>query len=101
MADQPKRDKSTGPSRQPAKAPSRDKREGGDGKPKEGFPRRIERKGARRHHDRELTTAESKAREGTRRAAREAEVKAHGKAREDRQPKGWAGRRAGRSARGR
>lgn len=68
-------------------SPSRDKRGG------EGFPRREPRSGARRHHDRVLTPAEIRAREE--RQAKEAKERhsTQEKARGDRSPKGWAGRR--------
>jgi hypothetical protein len=86
MATSPKRNKSA--------SPSRNKKGGGK---KDGFPKRIEREGTRRRHDRNLTPAESRDRADKRASARQADIDSQTKAREARQaaePKGLGGRAA-------
>jgi hypothetical protein len=87
MAAKPKRDKSTSPARN----------KDGAGDKKGGFPKRIEREGTRRRHDRKLSPGESRQRTEDRAARRQAEVASQNAAREARQardPKGLGGRAA-------
>lgn len=109
MAQTPKRDKST--------APSRNKRGGGGGSKRKppakkvavtptedtpsdrgGLPARAERQGSRRIHSRKLSGAESRKRDEREAARRDEEVTTQRQQREERQPKGWAGLRATRGA---
>lgn len=69
------------------KAPSRSDGEGA----KKGFPQRIPRSGARRHHDRILTPAENRAR--VERQQKEAKERLDAQKGDKRKPGGWAGRR--------
>lgn len=103
MATKPKRNKAT--------SPPRNKKRGGKAAPKKavtptedapserkGMPQRAERQGTRRIHSRELTGAESKKRQEREASRRADEVAAQRTAREERQPKGWAGLRSNRGA---
>jgi hypothetical protein len=90
--------KSTGPSRDKSDSPSRDKRGGGKSGGS-GLPERKDRSGTRRHHDRKLTPSEAADRAQQRADARKASVATQKQDRADRQPKGWAGRRAARRGR--
>lgn len=101
MATEPKRDKST--------SPSRDKREGDTGTPRpaspppkkaQPMPQRAERQGTRKVHSKELDAAGQRARTERREAAQREKRAQREEARQNRKPKGWAGRRAARSARG-
>lgn len=111
MAEKPSRNKATSPSRtkrggkSTPKKKSSGKRKAAVSTPTEdtpaerqGLPARAERQGSRRIHDRELTGAESKKRQEREAKRRENEVAAQKTAREERQPKGWAGLRATRGA---
>lgn len=64
------------------------------------MPKRIERQGTRKVHSRELDGAGKKARTERREASQKARQETRQKERTERTPKGWAGRRAGRVARG-
>lgn len=105
MADQPKSDKSTSPSRNKGgggkKSGSDAKKRSSSKKEKSGsgFPKRENRSGSRRHHDRPLTGEEGAKRAERQATARKSEVAAQAQARDERQPKGWAGRRAARRGR--
>lgn len=86
MADKAKRNKAT--------SPARNKDAGGK---KDGFPKRIQREGTRRRHDRDLTPDEARKRSDDQAARRKSEVESQAQARQARQaadPKGLGGRAA-------